>query len=152
MTAEDVYEKFMPQGYNVTFNADGNGDCQFRAIAHHLASISTFRSERTMQEEICQYLEQNPSDIPLELFVGVSWSQYLASMALDSTYGDQLPLQAASNLYQIQLTIVSLLGTIAMVHISPQHSLPVANFALGSFSEDDGIPYVSLARARRIGK
>ena len=100
MTVEDVYEEFTSQGYNVVFNPDGNGDCQFSAIAHHLASIGIFRSERTIREEICQYLEQNPSDtdgFPLELFVGVPWSQYLASMVLNGTYGDQLTLQAASN-------------------------------------------------------
>ena len=38
-------------------------------------------------------------------------------MALDSTYGDQLTLQAGSNLYLIQLRIVSSLGASAMVHI-----------------------------------
>ena len=93
----------------------------------------------------------NPSDtdgFPLELFVGVPWSQYLASLALDGTYGDQLTLQSC---FQLQsesdkLTIVSSLGADAMVHIFPQHSPPVASFALGHFSEEDGIHYVSLAR------
>ena len=94
-------------------------------------------------------MEQNPSytdGFPLELFVGVPWSQYLASMALNGTYGDQLTLQAASNLYVIQLTIVSSLGADAMVLIFPQHSPPVASFALGHFSEEDGIHFVSLVR------
>ena len=140
MTVEDVYEESTSQGYNVVFNPDGNGDCRFSAIAHHLASIGIFRSERTIREEICQYLEQNPSvtdGFPLELFVGVPWSQYLANMALNGTYGDQLTLQAASNLYLIQFTIVSSLGADAMVHIFPQHSPPVASFALRHFSEKD---------------
>ena len=39
MTVKDVYEEFRSQGYNVVFSPDGNGDCQFSAIAHHLASI-----------------------------------------------------------------------------------------------------------------
>ena len=138
MTVEDVYE------HNVVFNPDGNDDCQFSTIAHHLASIGIFRSKRTIRDEICQYLEQNPSDTGR--FVGVPWSQYLASMALNGTYGDQLTLQAASNLYLIQLTIVSSLGADAMVHIFPQHSPPVASFALGHFSEEHGIHYVRLAR------
>jgi len=136
MTVDDVYEEFKSLGYNVVFNPDGNGDCQFSAIAHHLASIGIFRSERTIRDGICQYLEQNPSDtdgFPLELFVGVPWSQYLASTALNGTYGDQLTLQADSNLYLIQLTIVSSLGADAMVYILPQHSPPVASFALGHF-------------------
>ena len=86
MTVEDVYEEFRSQRYNVVFNSDGNGDCQFSAIARHLASIGIFRSERTIRDEICQYLEQNRSDtdgFSLEPFVGVPWSQYLASMALN---------------------------------------------------------------------
>ena len=121
MTVEDVYEGFRSQGYNVVLNPDRNGDCQFSAIERHLASIGIFRSERTIRDEICQYLEQNPSDtdgFPLELFVGVPWSQCLASMALNGTFGDQLTLQAASNRYLIQLRVVSSLGA----DIFPQHS------------------------------
>ena len=140
MTVQDVYEEFTSQGYSVVFNPDGNGDCQFSAIAHHLTSIGIFRSERTIRDEICQYSEQNAIDTDgflLELFVGVLWSQYLSSMALNGTYGDQLTLQAASNLYLMQLTTVSSLGADAMVHIFPQHSPPVASFALGLFSEED---------------
>ena len=41
---------------------------------------------------------------------------------------------------------MSSLGADAMVLIFPQHSPPVASFALGHFSEEDGIHYVSLAR------
>lgn len=130
MAVEAVYEEFISQEYTVVFNLDGNGDRQFSAIAHHLSSIGIFRSERTIWEEICRYLEQNPSDI-------------------DGTYGYQLTLQAASNLYQRKLKIPSSLGTDAMVHIFPKHSPPVAGFALGHFSECYGIHYVSVARKQK---
>lgn len=88
MTVEDVYEEFTSQGYNVVFNPDGNGDCQFSAIAHHLASIGIYCSERTIREEICQYLEQNPSDtdgFPVRTFCRCS----VKPMPISRKYGSE---------------------------------------------------------------
>ena len=60
-----------------------------------------------MREEIVQYLENNLTDtegFPLELYAGVPWSQYLQSMAMDGTHGDQITLQVAADLYNIRGT------------------------------------------------
>ena len=66
----------------------------------------------------------NPNDVdgfPLELYTAVPWNQYLVNMVTDSTYGDKLTLQAAANLYQIELVIVSSLDPDGLAHILPEH-------------------------------
>ena len=81
---------------------------------------------------------------PLELFAATPWSDYLKDMARNSTYGDQLTLQAVANLCLVELIIISTLGPEATTIISPQNSEPMARLFLGHFSEDDGIHYVNL--------
>jgi len=147
MTANDVLEEFSSQGYDVVFNPNGDGNCQFSAIIHHLNNIGIFRSPETLREEICSFLRDNPDGVdgtPLELFAGMPWNEYLSNMINNGTYGDQLTLQAVANLYQVKLVIVSSLGPDGIVHVLPQYSAPISSFAVGHFSEQDGIHYVSL--------
>ena len=49
------------------------------------------------------------------------WNQYLVNMVTDGTYGDKLTLQAAVNLSQIELAIVSSLDPDGLAHILPEH-------------------------------
>ena len=147
LTTKEIYGEFENQGYKVTFNPPGNGNCQFAAVAPHLQNIGILRSPETLRDEVCKYLEGHdsaPDGMPLELFVGMPWSAYLQQMISDGTYGDQLTLQAIANLYQIQLDIISSSGEDHATHIVPQDSEPVATLALGHFSEDRGMHYVSL--------
>ena len=65
-------------------------------------------------------------------------------MSRKDTFGDHLTLQAASNLYQVQFTVVSSLGHDGEVIVTPQFSSPVAHFTLGHFAETEGIHYVWL--------
>jgi len=147
LTTNEKYKEFQNQGYKVTYNPPGNGNCQFAAVAHHLQNIGILSSPETLRDEVCKYLEEHdsaPDGMPLELFVGMPWSEYLQQMITHDTYGDQLTLQAIANLYQIQLDIISSLGEDHATHIVPQDSEPVAIFALGHFREDHGMHYVSL--------
>ena len=111
--------------------------------------------QETLRDEVCKYLEEHdsvPDGMPLELFIGMSWSEYLQQMITDGTYGNQLTLQAIANQYQIQLDIISSSGDHA-THIVPQNFEPVAMFMLGHFSEDHGMHYVTLTEtyAHHIG-
>jgi len=81
---------------------------------------------------------------PLELYAGQAWSHYLAEMIKGGTYGDQITLQAASNLFNVQLTIHPSLGVEGNTIISPFTGVPVANFHLGHFAEGEGEHYVCL--------
>ena len=76
------------------------------------------------------------------------WSEYLNTMAQNSSYGDQLTLQAMANLYLVEIIVVSSLGPEGRTVISPQNCEPVARVFLGHFSEDEGIHYVCLVATR----
>ena len=62
---------------------------------------------------------------------GVPWSQCLQSMATDGTYGDQITLQAAADLYITTL-------------ISPSASIPYARVQLGHYAEQHGEHYICV--------
>lgn len=92
-------------------------------------------------------MRENPSDFhgfPLELYAGQAWSHYLAEMIEEGTYGDQITLQAASNLFNVQLSIHSSLGVEGNTIISPFTGVPVANFRPGHLAEGEGEHYVCL--------
>ena len=96
-------------------------------------------SPETLRDEVCKYLEGYDSAPD-----GMPWSEYLQQMISDGTYGNQLTLQAITNLYQIQLNIISSSGEDHATHIVPQDSKPVATFKLGHFSEHHGMHCMSL--------
>ena len=148
MTHKELDEPFGDQGYDVVFNPPGDGNCQFSALAHLFQTVGVFRSEESLRREIVRYLTENPNtqdEFPIELFAGIPWPQYLASMAQNGTYGDHITLQAVANLYNVELVIISTLGPDARTVISPEFSTPFATLVLGHFAEDQGIHYVSLS-------
>ena len=105
-----------------------------------------------MREEIVAYLESHPNSpdgTPMELLAGAPWDQYLRLMGRDGTYGDHLTLQAAADVFNIQIVIYSTLGTMATQTISPTNSSPIATFYLGHFAEGAGEHYVCLANKCR---
>ena len=67
-------------------------------------------------------------------------------MAQSGKYGDHITLQAASNLYNIEIEIASSLGHNARTMIQPQEYEPITRFCLGHFTEGDGEHYVALDR------
>ena len=147
MTREDNEKQFLEQGYRIIYNPAADGNCQFEALAFFLKNIGIHRSNCSLRDEIVRYLEENPDNeegMPLEMYAAMPWTQYLAGMAQNSSFGDQITLQAVANLFQIELIIVSSLGPEAQVTISPQNSVPTARFTLGHFAEDEGIHYVCL--------
>ena len=62
-------------------------------------------------------------------------------MAMDRIYGDQITLQAAADLYNIEFLVVSSLGHNATTLISPSVSIPVQ---LGIYAEQHGEHYICV--------
>lgn len=150
LEALNPYQEFENQGYALGYNPSGDGNCQLSAVAHQLQKIAIFRSAETLRDEVCKYLEEHDSasdGMPLELFTGIPWTEYLQQMARDGTYGDQLTLQAIADMFNVQLDIISSSGEDYTTHIMPQYSQPIATFALGHFTEDHGMHYVSLTES-----
>ena len=125
----------------ISFDLPKDGNCQFSAVCHELIKMGIFRSAETLRNEIVLFLESNPNSAdgtPLEFFSGVSWTQYLQSMARNGTYGDHITLQAIANLFNVQLVIYSTLGTLVTQTITPVNGCPIATFYLGHFAEGAG--------------
>ena len=115
MTRQEHYQQFLDQGYEVSFKPGGDGNCQFAALSStwFLRHLGILRSEETLRKEIVDYLNNNPlaqDGFPLELFVGVPWSQYLPNMSHNGAYGDHVTLQAMANVYNVELVVISSLG------------------------------------------
>ena len=104
-------------------------------------------SSKKLREEIVAYLESHPNTAdgtPLELFAGMPWNQYLNSMARQGTYGDHLTLQAAVDVFQIDVVVYLTLGPSATQNISPTNGIPLSTMYLGHFAEGAGEHYVCL--------
>ena len=88
------------------------------------------RSPETMRKEIVKYLRSIPHDSDSFPPLGI-W-QMTSSLA--GTYGNQITLHAAANLYNVDIQIVS----------SPGVGVSAATVYLGHFAENQEEHYVSL--------
>ena len=52
----DLIDEITDQGYIVTYDLPGNGNCQFSALCDSLLNFRIFRSPQTLREEILNYL------------------------------------------------------------------------------------------------
>ena len=68
----------------------------------------------------------------------------LAEMNKEGTYGDHITLQAASNIFNVQITVHSSLSVVTNTVIQPFTGAGVAHFNLGHFAEGQGEHYVCL--------
>ena len=74
-------------------NPPGDGNCNFCALCFCLNHCGIHRSPETVQEEIVKCFLSNPNNIegfPLELFMGMLWSEYLQSLAKNGTCKDHI--------------------------------------------------------------
>ena len=147
MTQKDHFETFSSLGFHVVYNPNGDGKCQFEALRFWLQTLGIYRSVEAFREEIVQYLTQNPDNVhgtPLENFAAMPWDRFLASMAQNGEYEDQITLQAVAEIFNIDILVVSSLGPDATAVIAPTSSIPMAQIRLGHFAEGHGEHYVCV--------
>ena len=65
-------------------------------------------------------------------------------MAKNGIYGDQITLQAAADLYNIEIVVVSTLGPDTIAVISPSSSIPTARVQLEHYAENHGEYYICM--------
>ena len=80
---------------------DGDGNCQFRAIADQLYGSSDLYAE--VRTDIVEHLRSNLSRY--SAFVPDSYDTYIENMGHDGNWGDHLTLQAASNVYGLEIRV-----------------------------------------------
>lgn len=149
LTKNDRLLNFNDQKYEIMFDPAADGNCQFSAVSHALQQHGIYKTPYSIREEVVQYLLENdvgPDGTPLELFAATPWSDYVTQMARNGTYGDEITLRAISNIYNIEIRIVSTLGSDAATVILPSDSNSTGQITLGHFHETQGIHYVVLQR------
>ena len=80
---------------------DGDGNCQFRAIADQLYGSPDRYAE--VRANIVEHLRSNSSRY--SAFVPDSYDAYIEIMGRDGNWGDHLTLQAASNVYGLEIRV-----------------------------------------------
>lgn len=146
-------------GLPIIFNPIGNGNCQFSAVTHLLRNLGIFRSEETLRNEVVEFLRQNQVLGSGQL--GDFWSNsllespdtYLTRMAREFEYGDHITLQAMSQLYHVQIIVVSTLNSHTTL-ISPDGSTNISDnipiITLGHYPENAGEHYVALQNDKEM--
>ena len=147
MTKNDDFETFSSLGFHVVYNPNGDGNCQFEALRFQLQTLGIYRSVEVLRKEIVQYLTQNPDNVygtPLENFAAMPWDRYLASMAQNGEYGDQITLQAAAEIFNLEILVVQSLGPDTTAVNAPTFTILMAQIQLGHFAEGHGEHYVCV--------
>ena len=147
-TRNDLIDEITDQGYIVTYDAPGDGNCQFSALCDSLLNFGIFRSPQTLREEIVNYLvsvESINGDVVRD-FPNIPWDDYIQQMDIEGTYGNELTLRAFANIFNIEIEIVSTLGNDGRVSINPENSNPLGRITLGHFAEGQGDHYVCLQK------
>ena len=141
LTKEDRLAAIFEQDYGVSSDSPGDGNCQVHAMAHALSRYGIYRSTQSLRANIARHLENKPNGrdgMSLELLMGMSFSDYVGQMASDGSYGDQLTLRAASDIYNIQFTIKPTIGAQGRADISPDGFYSLAKIILGHFAKGSG--------------
>ena len=147
MTQKEHFETFSSLGFNVVYNPNGDGNCQFEALRFWLQTLDIYRSVEVLCVEIVQYLTQNPDNAygtPLENFAAMPWDRFLASMAQNGEYGDQITLQTVGEIFNIEILVVSSLGPDETAVIAPTSSIPMGQIQLGHFAKGHGEYYLCV--------
>lgn len=94
ITCDHLLQRDFPHmSLSLMHNSPGDGNCNFCALCFCLNHCGIHRSPETVQEEIVKCLLSNPNNIegfPLELFMGMLWSEHLQSLAKNGTCKDHI--------------------------------------------------------------
>ena len=119
--------------YTVTYDPQGDGNCQLSALCDSLLNFGIFRAPQTLREDIVNYLisvESINGEVVRD-FSNIPWDDYIQQMDIEGTYGNELTLRAFANIFNIEIEIVSTLGNDGRVSINPENSNPLGRITLG---------------------
>ena len=82
-----------------------DGNCQLRAISMELYNTQEYHAD--VRRTVCAYLEAHEDSFAAFVGDGDSWRAYLARMAQDRSWGDELTLQAACAAYDLDIFVIT---------------------------------------------
>ena len=144
----------------IDFDPAGDGNCLFSALAHQLDVHQNMHlNHSNIRRQVVEYLftrrhvGHHVNRDEWENYVEESRMDYLIRMSADGTFGDHLALQAFSEVFQVQILVLSTLNDGTHL-VSPNgdgcynDSLPC--IAIGHFDENNGAHYVSHDMTERL--
>ena len=81
-TRNDLIDEITDQGYIVTYDPPGDGNCQLSALCNSLLNFGIFQSPLTLREEIVNYLisvESINGQVARD-FSNIPWDDYIQQM------------------------------------------------------------------------
>jgi hypothetical protein len=96
-----------------------SGSCQFIALAAQLAGNPHHTDVR---REVVQELRERPD--AYTDFVEGPYDRYVSSMETNTTWGDNVTLQAAAEAFAVVITLDTDFADRATVVVRPQHNTP----------------------------
>ena len=135
-TRNNMIDEITGQGYTITYNPPGDGNCQFLALCHSLLNFGVFHSPKTLRQEIVEYIRnhENINNLLIREFLEIPWDRYITEMDTERMYGDEITFRVFANIFDIELNIISILGNEGFVSILPEDSQPYGRIILGHFA------------------
>ena len=98
----------------------GDGSCQFRALAYELYGDQKCHAD--VRAVIVAYLEDRADDYS-QFVNDETWPEYLVRMSKQDTWGDHLTLQACSDVYNVQINLITSYEERSYIRINPREQV-----------------------------
>merc|ERR1711862_357926 len=84
---------------------EDDGNCQFRALSHELYGHQQWHA--TVRALVVEHMRINPEQYSMYIGTDAEWQQYLQKMAMSRTWGDELTLRAAVDVFGVTVHCVT---------------------------------------------
>ena len=82
-----------------------DGNCQFRGFAYEIYGSQNYHF--LVRQSIVAYLQQNSNHFSFYLGDIDAWNSYIQKMSEDRTWGDEITLAAASQLFRVNIHVLT---------------------------------------------
>mmetsp|Transcript_15686 Transcript_15686/g.51323 ORF Transcript_15686/g.51323 Transcript_15686/m.51323 type:complete len:258 (-) Transcript_15686:529-1302(-) len=94
----------------------GDGACQFRALAHQMEGDQELHGK--IRGDVVSQLEKARSTYE-NFVIDETYEEFLVKMASPSTWGDHVTLQAAADVFQVRVCLITSYPVKPFIHVLP---------------------------------
>ncbi|XP_073295011.1 OVARIAN TUMOR DOMAIN-containing deubiquitinating enzyme 11-like [Primulina huaijiensis] len=122
---------------------EGDGNCQFRAIADQLLKNPEYH--KYVRKEVVKQLKLHRN--LYESYVPMKYRRYVQKMKRSTEWGDHVTLQAAADRFEVRICLVTSFRDTCFIEILPKEKNPLRDLWLSFWSE---VHYNSLYQAGEV--